>query len=69
MRLKATGPTLGGTNYSCQIDLPVLWSKVEPITAEDEGVNLYKVTGNVTYDPTSAFSIQGVLVNSLAALP
>ena len=69
VRLKATGPVLGGTFYSCQIDLPILFSKVEPIGAEDAGINLYKVEANLAYDPTSAFSIQGVLVNSLAALP
>lgn len=69
VRFKATGPTLGATNYSCLIDLPVLYSKVEPIGAEQDGINLYKVEANGTYDPTSGFSIQGVLVNSLAALP
>lgn len=69
VRLKAQGPVLGGTFYSCQIDLPVLFAKVEPIGSEDEGINLYKVVANLAYDPTSAFSIQGVLVNSLAALP
>jgi hypothetical protein len=69
VRLKATGPALGGSNYSAQIDLPVLWSKVEPVSAERDGINLYKAEGRLTYDPTSARSIQGVLVNSLAALP
>lgn len=69
VRLKATGPTLGGTNYSAQIDLPILWSKVEPITAERNGVNLYKATANLTYDPTSAASIAPVIVSSLTALP
>jgi hypothetical protein len=69
IRLKATGPVLGSTNYSCQIDLPVLFSKVSPIGGEDEGINLYKIEANLAYDPTSAASIQGILVNSLAALP
>jgi hypothetical protein len=69
VRLKATGPVLGATNYSCLIDVPILYSKVEPIGGEEEGINLYKVQANLAYDPTSAFSIQGVLVNSLAALP
>ena len=69
MRLKAQGPVLGGSFYSCQIDLPVLYEVPEPIGAEDDGVNLYKVNARLAYDPTSAFSIQGVLVNSIAALP
>lgn len=71
VRLKATGPTLGGTAYSAQVDLPVLYEEPEPIAAESggSGVNLYKVAANLAYDPTSAASIAPVLVNSLAALP
>lgn len=69
VRLKATGPTLGGTNYSAQIDAPVIFSKVEPISAERDGINLYKVTANLAYDATLANIVSIVLVNSLAALP
>jgi hypothetical protein len=69
IRLKAQGPVLGGTFYSAQIDLPVLYEEPEPMTAEDNGVNLYKVVANLTYDPTSALSINPILVNALAALP
>ncbi len=69
IRLKATGPTLGGTNYSAQVDLPVLYEVPEPIGAEDEGINLYKVVARAAYDPTGAQQIGVVLVNSLAALP
>jgi hypothetical protein len=47
----------------------VLYEVPQPIAAEDEGVNLYKVNARLAYDPTSGFSIQGVLVNSLAAIP
>lgn len=69
IRLKATGPALGGSNYSAQIDLPVLFSSVKPIGSETEGVNLYEVEANVAYDPGSVASIAPVIVNSLAALP
>jgi hypothetical protein len=69
IRLKATGPALGGTNYSAQIDLPVLYSLVKPIDKEDEGINLYTVQANLAFDPTSNASIAPVIVNSLAALP
>lgn len=69
IRLKATGPTLGGTAYSAQIDLPVFYAEPEPIAAESDGVNLYKVKANLAYDGTSAQSIGLVVVNSLAALP
>jgi hypothetical protein len=69
IRLKATGPALGGTNYSAQIDLPVLYDVPEPIGEEDDGVNLYKVSAHLAYDDTSGTSIVPVIVNSLAALP
>ena len=69
VRLKATGPVLGATFYSSQIDLPVLWEAPVPIGAEEDGINLYTVTGRLTYDAVSATSINLVTVNSLAALP
>lgn len=69
IRLKATGPTLGATNYSMQIDLPVFYREPEPISAETEGVNLWKIAADLAYDPTSAASIQPTLVCSLAAIP
>lgn len=69
IRLKATGPVLGGTFYSSQIDMAVLFEEPDPISGEDNGVNLYKVVANLAYDPTSASSIVPVTVNSLAALP
>jgi hypothetical protein len=67
IRLKATGPALGGTNYSAQIDMPVLYEEPEIISGEDEGVNLYKVTARGSDDTTNG--IIPVIVNSLAALP
>jgi hypothetical protein len=69
IRLKATGPTLGGTNYSAQIDLPVIYTKVQPIASADNGINLYKITASLAYDPTSTASINPILVCSLTALP
>lgn len=69
IRLKATGPALGGSNYSAQIDLPVLYEVPEPIAEEQDGVNLYKVNAHLAYDPTSAASIAPVIVSSLTALP
>jgi hypothetical protein len=67
LRLKATGPALGGTNYSAQIDMPVLYEVPEPIGAEDDGINLYKVVARGSDDTTNG--IIPVIVNSLAALP
>ena len=69
VRLKATGPVLGGSNYSAQLDCPVLYERPEIISDEQDGINMYKVKANLSYDPTSGASIAPVLVNSLAALP
>lgn len=69
IRLKATGPALGGTFYSAQMDFAVLYEEPEPISGEDNGVNLYKVTANLAYDSTSATSFAPVTVNSLTTLP
>jgi hypothetical protein len=69
IRLKATGPVLGGTNYSAQIDMPVLYDVPEILSGEDgsTGVNLYKVVAHGADD--GANGIIPVIVNSLAALP
>jgi hypothetical protein len=69
IRLKATGPVLGGTNYSAQIDSPVLYEVPEIISGESgsDGINLYKVKAHGADDGTNGISI--ILVNSLAALP
>lgn len=67
IRLKATGPALGGTNYSAQIDMPVLYEVPEIIAQDDDGINLYKVTARLADDGTNG--IIPVIVNSLSALP
>lgn len=67
IRLKATGPALGGSNYSAQIDMPVLYEEPEIIAEEDEGVNLWNVTAHGSDDGTNG--IIPVIVNSLAAIP
>lgn len=69
VRLKATGPVLGGSFYSAQFDLPVLYEHPEIISAEKDGINSYKVVANLAFDPTSNASIAPALVNSLAAIP
>ena len=67
MRLKATGPVLGGTNYSLQFDMPVYWDEPKPLASVDEGVNLYTVKGRQAFDGTNG--LVGTLVCSLAAIP
>lgn len=68
VRLKQLGPLLGASNYSAQIDLPVYYDEPDPISGEDDGVNLYTVVAKGTYDATSAAALALVTVNSIAAL-
>lgn len=67
LRLKATGGTLGASNYSAQIDMPVLYEVPEIIAEERDGINLYRVQAHLADDGTNG--IVPVIVNSLAALP
>lgn len=69
IRLKATGPALGGSNYSAQIDLPVLYEEPKVIAGESggDGINLWKVVAHLADDGTNG--IAPVIVNSIAALP
>lgn len=67
VRLRATGPVLGGTFYSLTLDIPVYWKEPKPLASVDDGVNLYTITGKKAYDGTNSFST--VLVNTLAAIP
>jgi hypothetical protein len=67
LRLKAQGPVLGGTFYSAQIDMPVLYEVPEIISEQQDGINMYKVVAHLADDTTNG--IIPVIVNSLAALP
>lgn len=67
LRLKATGPVLGGSFYSAQIDMPVLYEVPKIISGSDDGVNLYSVVARLAYDGTNG--IVPVIVNTLATLP
>lgn len=69
IQLKATGPTLGGSNYSAQIQMCVSYDDPEIIGAESDGVNLYNVKAHLMYDATWTNSIVGTIVNSLASIP
>jgi len=68
-RLKATGPSLGGSTYDAQIDMAVLWEDMEPLGSESDGVTEMLMTGRLVYDATWQNSIVMTVVNSLAALP
>ena len=67
LRLRATGPALGASNYGAGVDMPVLYDVPAPISGEEDGVNLYTVTAHLADDGTNG--IIPFLVNSIAALP
>lgn len=67
IRLKAQGPVLGGSFYSAQVDMPVLYEEPSIIDSERDGINLYKVVAHLADDGTNG--IIPVVVNSLTALP
>lgn len=67
IRLRNTGPALGGSNYSMRFDIPVLYQKPSIIDSEDSEVNLYKVVANIADDGTNGFT--PTLVCSLSAIP
>lgn len=69
VRLKNTSPVVLGSSFpSLQFDFAVLWSKVEPIAAARDGINLYRVKGRLTDDGTNPL-VSPTLVCSLAAIP
>lgn len=69
VQFKATGPALGGSNYSAQLQYAVLYTNVKPIASEQDGVNIYEVTAETVYDSTWATYFGGSFVCSIAALP
>lgn len=68
LRLQHTGAVLGASNYKAVFDMALLYSKVEPISSEEDGVNLYRVAAKGTFDPTSSKSISPVVTTALTTL-
>lgn len=69
VRLKLTGPTLGATNYSLQLDIPIQWDEPQALASLDDGVMLYKAPARLVYDTTATKSLEVTLVCSLATIP
>jgi hypothetical protein len=71
LRLRATGPTLGGSNYQATFDSPVLWGKPSIIDSARNGVNLWKMPGRIAVDSPTAPTVGPSLVvtSSLTAAP
>lgn len=68
VQLKATGPTLGGSSYSAQLQFAVIYREVQPLGGESDGVNLYNVTAEIVNDSTWGQSIGATVVCGLASL-
>lgn len=68
VQLKATGPTLGGSNYSAQLQFAVIYRDVQPLGGESDGVNLYNVTAEIVNDSTWGQSIGATVVCNATAL-
>jgi hypothetical protein len=69
VRLRNNGASLGSTTYAAEIDLAVLYTKVEPISEEQDGVNFYQVEAAVVYDSTWANSFSAHVIASIDTLP
>lgn len=68
LRLRAQGPTLGGSAYAAQFDLPIVTPEVKIIDREDNGVNIFRINARLSDDMTNP-PITPLIVNTLAALP
>jgi hypothetical protein len=67
IRLRAQGPALGGSFYSAQLDLPVLYEVPSIIESHKNGINLYKVVAHLADDGTNGLA--PTFVTSMTALP
>lgn len=68
VQMKATGPTLGASNYSSQFQFAVEYENVVPLNSEADGVNIYDVTARLVYDSTWGKSVEAVTVCSTTSL-
>lgn len=64
IQLKATGPALGGSSYSCQIQMAVLYEDPQIISGEIDGVNTYEVVAHLAIDASWAQAFSMIVVNS-----
>lgn len=68
-RLRATGPTLGGSAYQASQDMGFIVTDVQPIGAvKNNAINLYKITAALADDGTNG-PMNATWINSVAALP
>lgn len=66
VRIKTTGPVLGGSFYSIQLDLYGVWTEMQ--FAEADGLGMQKFTLEPVYDTTATTDFSLTVVNATAAL-
>jgi hypothetical protein len=66
VRIKTTGPVLGGSNYSLTLDLYGVWTEMNWEEADDLGMQ--KFTLEPVYDSTATTDFQFVVVNADASI-
>lgn len=67
VRILSTGPTLGGSTYICQIDLPGVWDSWE--SGDEDGVVTEQLSLVGQYDATPASDIAASVTNASGTLP
>ncbi len=66
IRIKTTGPALGGSNYSIQLDLYGVYTAME--WGETDGLGMHKFTLEPIYDATALTDFQAIVVTSESAI-
>jgi hypothetical protein len=67
LRIEAVGPTLGGSTYKCNLDIPGAFDSLE--FGDDAGVVTQVLALGAQYDATPVADINGAVTNGAAALP
>lgn len=66
IRIKTTGPVLGASNYSAQLDLYGVYTDMK--WAEVDGLGVQKFTLEPVFDPTASTDFSLTVVNATAAI-
>jgi len=67
VRLAATGPSLGGSNYGANLDLYGTWEAVK--LGDDGGVRTMELDLTGEYDSTAGSDIEATILNNDSVLP
>jgi hypothetical protein len=67
LRIGAIGPTLGGSTYTCNLDIPGVFDVLD--FGDDDGVVTQELTLVAQYDSTPAADINASVTNAIGTLP